>query len=83
MDRDAVGARLREGLDLISGPLDHQVDVQRTSGGVHPVCDRARHEGADRDRRDEPPVHDVDVDHPRACGHHLVDLLAEAREVGG
>ena len=28
-------------------------------------------------------VHDVDVDHPRAGVHHLGDLGAEPREVGG
>ena len=28
-------------------------------------------------------VHHVDVDDPRAGGHHLLDLGAEPREVGG
>jgi hypothetical protein len=29
------------------------------------------------------PVHDVDVDHPRAGVQHLLDLLAQPIEVGG
>ena len=37
----------------------------------------------DRDRRDEVTVHHVDVDHPRAGRHHLLDLRAEPREVSG
>ena len=36
----------------------------------------------DRDRRDEVAVHHVEVDHPRAGVHHLVDLGAEPGEVG-
>ena len=62
--------------------LDHQVDVDGAARVVDLVGDRARDQRPDRDRRDEVAVHHVDVDHPRAGGHHLLDLRAEPREVG-
>ena len=65
------------------GPLDHQVDVDRAAGVVDLVGDRRRDQRADRDRRDEVAVHDVDVDHAGAGVDHLADLGAEAGEVGG
>ena len=83
VEGDAVGARPGELGDLIGGALDHQVDVERAAGLVDLVGDRARDQRPDGDRRDEVAVHDVDVDQPRAGGHHLGDLGAEPREVGG
>ena len=68
--------------DLRLGALDHQVAVDDAAGVVDQVGDRVDDQRADRDRRDEVAVHDVDVDHPRAGGEHLVDLLAEPGEVG-
>ena len=65
-----------------SGRLDHQVHVDRAAGGVDLVGDRAEDQRPDRDRRHEMAVHHVEVDHPRAGVHHLVDLRAEPREVG-
>ena len=38
--------------------------------------------GSEGDRRHEVAVHDVDVDHPRPGVEHLLDLRAEAGEVG-
>ena len=83
VERDAIGARAGELGDLIGRALDHQVDVDRAAGLVDLVGDRARDQRPDGDRRDEVAVHHVDVDHPRAGGHHLGDLGAEPREVGG
>ena len=73
---------LGEGLDLALGLGDHQVDVDRAAGRVDLVGDRGEDQRPDRDRRHEVPVHDVEVDHPGAGVHHLVDLLAEPGEVG-
>ena len=82
VEGDRVGAGLGEGLDVALGRLDHQVDVDRAAGVVDAVGDRGGDQRADRDRRDEVAVHHVEVDHPGAGVHHLVDLGAEPREVG-
>jgi len=83
MEGDRVRPSLGELLDVILGAVDHQVDVDRAAGLVDLVGDRARDERADRDRGDEVAVHHVHVDDPRAGGHHLLDLGAEAGEVRG
>src|SRR5215218_10391184 len=83
VEGDVVRTGLGELLDVIAGPLDHQVDVDGAARVVDQVGDRSRHQWADRDRRDEVAIHHVDVDDPRAGRHHLLDLRAEAREVGG
>ena len=80
---DHVGAGLRERLDLPLGPLDHQVAVEDPAARVDEVADRLDDQRPDRDRRDEVPVHHVDVDHLRAGVHHELDLLGELREVAG
>ena len=78
---DRVRAGGRELVDLALGALDHQVDVEDPP--VDLVAQGLDDQRADRDRRDEVPVHDVDVDHAAPRVHDLADLLAEAREVGG
>ncbi len=83
MNADRVGAGARELLDLIARALDHQMDVDRSAGIVDLIGDRSGHQRADRDRRDEVAVHDVDVNHASAGSHHLGHLRAEAGEVGG
>ena len=83
MERDVVRPGLGELLDVTIGLLDHQVDVDRATRVVDEVRDRGRHQRPDRDGRDEVTVHHVDVDEARAGGHHLLDLRAEPREVGG
>jgi hypothetical protein len=77
VDRDVVGTGLGERRDLALGLLDHEVHVE-DHVEVAQRLDGAR---AHRQRRHEVPVHDVDVDHARSGGHHLVDLLAQAAEV--
>jgi hypothetical protein len=57
------------------------VHVDGTARAVHLVGDRRDDEWADRDRRNEMAVHHVDVNQASAGGHHLGDLLAQAREV--
>ncbi len=80
VDRDAGRARLDEVGDLALGSLDHEVDVQ-----VDRVADvsaqRGHDDRADRDRRHEVPVHDVDVDDGRARRDDLVDLSAQTGEI--
>ncbi len=78
---DVVGARLRELRHLPLGALDHQVHVDDRPGAVHLIGQRADHQGAERDRRDEVPVHHVDVDDARAGRQHLGDLRAQAGEI--
>jgi len=78
MEGDRVGAGGGEGLDVALRRLDHQVDVDRAAGGVDPVGDRGRDQRSDRDRRDEVAVHHVEVDHPRAGVHHLLDLSPQS-----
>ena len=82
VEGDRVGAGLGEGLDLAIGLGDHQVDVEGAAGVVDLVGDRGGDQRPDRDRRDEPPVHHVEVDHPGAGVDHLGDLRPELREVG-
>jgi hypothetical protein len=83
VDRDAVGTGAREVRDLAGRALDHQMDVDDRAGLVYVIGYRRHDQGADRDRRHEMAVHDVDVDHAGAGIDHLGDLLAQAREVGG
>ena len=78
-----VRAGGRELLDAPLGPLDHQVHVEHAAAVVHEVAQRVHDQRPDRDRRHEVAVHHVHVDHARARVHHLLDLLAEAGEVGG
>jgi hypothetical protein len=78
---DAVGAGAGELLHVLRGAVDHQVDVDGAAGVVHLVGDRCGGERAHGDRRDEVPVHDIDMDDPGAGIHHLGDLGAEPREV--
>ncbi len=82
VDRDAVGACGCEELNLLGGSLDHEVDVEGATGAVDVVGDGGCDQGADRDRRDEVAVHDVDVDHARPGVHHFGNLRAKALEVG-
>ena len=61
--------------------LDHQVAVESRPRIVDALCDRLEDDRAHRDRRDEVPVADVEVEHSRPGAQQLFDLLAEAREV--
>jgi hypothetical protein len=81
VDRDAVRAGVDELLDLALGPLDHEVAVEEDVVGEG-VAQGGDHERPERDRRDEVPVHDVDVDHAGARVDDEADLVAELREIG-
>jgi hypothetical protein len=87
VDRDAVGAGLRERGDVALGPIDHQVHVEvaaRVADGAGQGLD---HGGPHAQRGHEVTVHDVDVDRARPRGEHLGDLRAQVggvrREHGG
>ena len=82
LDRDRVGARGGELLDLALRVLDHQMAVENAARGMDLFADGLHDHRADRDRRDEVAVHHVDVNHPRARVHHGLDLLGQPRVVG-
>ena len=75
----AVGERLRRGARGArpSGARRRTAPASCTCSAI-----ALDHQRAHRDRRDEVAVHHVDVDHRRAGVEHLLDLRAEAREVG-
>ena len=78
MDRDPVAPGLREGVDVLFGIFDHQVDVE---GKFRGFPDRGDEPRADRDVGDEMAVHDVDVNPVRSRGLDGNDLFAETAEV--
>ena len=82
MDVDRIGAGRREVGDVTLGPVDHEVYVEPAAGGVDRVAQRLHDQRPDRDRRDEVPVHDIDVDDAGAGIHDRGHLVAEASEVG-
>ncbi len=77
---DAVGARVREVGNVPLGLLDHEVYVHVELRGRADGFDDER---TDRDVRDEPPVHDVDVNPVGARTLHGLHLVRKAAEVGG
>ena len=78
VERDMVGARLRERLDVLFRVDQHQVDVEG-QGGVfaHGGDDR----GAERDVRDEMAVHYVQMDHVRLGLFRGFQFVSEAGEI--
>ena len=81
VEGDAVAARLRDLREVVRRVVDHQVAVDATAVLVDHRSDRAQHDGADRHRRDEVAVADVEVEDARARVQQVLDLLAEPREV--
>ena len=79
VDDDRVGAGFGERGDLSLRALDHQVNLEVQSEVAQRAADRRPH----RERRDEVPVHHVDVDDPRTGRLNLLDLLTQPPEVGG
>src|SRR4029450_10559430 len=79
---DAVAARLGDRTKVLLRAHDHQMDVEDTASLVDDRRDRLPHDRPDRDRLDELPVADVELEDPRAGVHERLELLAEAREVG-
>ena len=82
VEGDAVATRGRDLGDVVHRVVDHQVAVEHAAVLVHERCDRAQHDRADRDRWDEVPVADVEVEDPRPGAEQLRDLLTEPAEVG-
>jgi hypothetical protein len=77
--RWACGARLRERFDPEIDRRAHQVNVERL--GAMPA-QRRHHAGADRQVRDEMPVHYIDMDPVRARFVDGAHFLAEPGKVG-
>src|SRR3989475_828799 len=72
--------RAGEGFDVVLPLDDHQVHVDRLAGEL---AQRLDHAGAERDVRNEAPVHHVDM---QPIGSRLEDLghlVRQARQVGG
>ena len=82
VERDAVASGLLDQPKMMLGLVDHQVAVEHALLPVDERRDRLEHDGADRDRLDEVPVADVEVEDARPGAQQDLDLLAEAREVG-
>ena len=81
VERDAVPARLRNRLEVLRGALDHQMHIHRAAPLVHARRDRLQHDRPHRDRFDEVPVADVEMEDATAGVEQRVDLVAEVREV--
>ena len=80
MDRQDVGAGLREGGQHGIDRRDHEVDVERQLG-VRPQG--PNHVRTDGQIGDEMPVHHVDVDEIGPGGFQRADLLAQDGEIAG
>src|SRR5262249_12112581 len=78
---NAVAAGCRNRFEVLLGRLSHQVDVDYAVHAVDLLGDRREHDRADRDRLDEVPVADVEMEDAHAGDHQRLDLLAEPREV--
>ena len=83
VDRQDVGPGLREVGEVALGLDDHQVDVEEGSRLLAEGPERLDDERPDRDVRDEPPVHDVDVEPVGPGGDRLAGVGGETAEIGG
>ena len=61
--------------------VDHQMAVDPAAEVVDARSDRSQHDRADRHRRDEMPVADVEVEDAGAGLRDVLDLLTEPPEV--
>ncbi len=80
MERDDVGAGLREIGDVLQRLRDHQMDIQRDARVTFQAL---QHRDADGDVRDEMTVHDVVVQPVGAGLFHALRVGTEGAEVGG
>jgi hypothetical protein len=62
--------------------LRHQVAVDHRARAVDLLGDRLQHDRPDRDRLDEVPVADIEVEDAHAGAQERVDLVAEVCEIG-
>src|SRR5829696_1389368 len=81
VEGDAVPTRLGDLLEVMRRVVDHQMAVDPAAELVDLRRDRAEHDRANRHRRDEVPVPDVEVEHLRTFVRQVGDLLTEAPEV--
>ena len=82
MEGRAVTAGAGDLREVAQWVVDHQMAVEDTACLVHKRSDRLEHDRSHRDRLDEVPVTDVEVEDPALRAEKDVDLLAEAGEVG-
>ena len=83
VERRAVAACLGDRSEVLGRPLDHEVHVDHTAAVVDERRDRRENDRAYRDRLDEMPVTDVEVEDPAAGTEQFLGLGAELREVRG
>ena len=82
VDGHAVRPGLRERLEVLVRVLGHQVDVEDSAPLAEQRRDRLQDDRPDRDRLDEVPVADVELEDLGAGVEQLGQLVAEPREVG-
>ena len=80
MDRDEIGAGLRESVEIGIAGRDHQMHVEEEFGMRPQRRDDRR---PDRDVRHEMTVHHIDMDPVGAGGGDGADFFAEIGEIGG
>ena len=80
MDQDMVGFGPHEVVAIALGLDDHEVHVERLGRGAAHRLDQDR---ADAEVRNEPAVHDVDVNPVGTRNVQRADLLRQAPEGGG
>ena len=77
---DGIRARFKKARQIMIGPLDHEMNVERQLGVfAHGRDDR----GTEGNVIDEMSVHDVAMDPICACGFDAMDFVTESREIGG
>ena len=84
MEGDVVRPCFLEGLEVVLGVVHHEMDVEDAAALAKERRDRLGHDRADRDRLDEVPVADVELEDLRAAleqGHHVVAQSREIRRV--
>ena len=79
-DRPGVGG---EHVDQVAGAFDHEMDVEEAARPAHEGRQLLGEPRPERQVRDEPSVHDVDVEDPGTGVEQRFDLIAEVEEVRG
>ncbi len=78
VNRDDIGSRFSEALDVTLRRLDHQMNVERRRRHAT----EGRHDGlTDGDIRDKTPIHHVDVDIIAARSGDRPNLIGETPKV--
>ena len=82
VEGDAVAAGRGDLGEVVSRVVDHEMTVELAAALVDRRRDRAEDDRPDRHRRNKMAVADVEVEDMGSGVQQLLDLLAQAREVG-